>query len=124
MPVEEKLSSEAPEQGLITVQVVYGAAARLVISADLRVATGTTAAAALRLSRLAEGMDAALLDSLELAMAGRRCQPTTVLRDGDRLELLRPLIVDPKEARRQRYKRDGVRRIVKRQPLRQRPSER
>jgi hypothetical protein len=124
VPVENKVSPTAPEQGLIAVQMVYGAAARQVLCADLQVAPGTTAAAALRMSRLAEGLDAALLDSLELAVAGRRCQPTTVLRDGDRLELLRPLIVDPKEARRQRYKRDGVRRIVKRQPLRQRPSER
>jgi putative ubiquitin-RnfH superfamily antitoxin RatB of RatAB toxin-antitoxin module len=29
----------------------------------------------------------------------------TVLRDRDRVEIYRPLIVDPKEARRQRYKR-------------------
>jgi len=28
--------------------------------------------------------------------------PATVLRDGDRLELLRPLLMDPKEARRRR----------------------
>jgi putative ubiquitin-RnfH superfamily antitoxin RatB of RatAB toxin-antitoxin module len=31
--------------------------------------------------------------------------PETPLRDRDRVELYRPLIVDPKEARRQRYKR-------------------
>jgi uncharacterized protein len=29
----------------------------------------------------------------------------TCLRDGDRVEIYRPLTVDPKEARRQRYKR-------------------
>lgn len=36
------------------------------------------------------------------------CKPKptdTPLRDRDRVELYRPLIVDPKEARRQRYKR-------------------
>jgi putative ubiquitin-RnfH superfamily antitoxin RatB of RatAB toxin-antitoxin module len=33
-----------------------------------------------------------------------RAQPlTAVLRDGDRVEVYRPLTVDPKEARRQRY---------------------
>jgi uncharacterized protein len=31
--------------------------------------------------------------------------PETPLREGDRVELYRPLTVDPKEARRQRYKR-------------------
>ena len=33
------------------------------------------------------------------------CEMATVLRDRDRVEIYRPLIVDPKESRRQRYKR-------------------
>lgn len=33
---------------------------------------------------------------------GRVCEASHVLRDGDRLELLRPLAIDPKEARRRR----------------------
>jgi putative ubiquitin-RnfH superfamily antitoxin RatB of RatAB toxin-antitoxin module len=33
----------------------------------------------------------------------------TPLHAGDRVELTRDLLVDPKEARRQRYRRDGVR---------------
>jgi len=40
---------------------------------------------------------------------GRVVAPDTVLRDGDRLELYRPLTVDPKEARRQRFARQGAR---------------
>ena len=36
------------------------------------------------------------------AVYGVAATPATVLRDGDRLELLRPLEVDPKEARRRR----------------------
>ena len=36
------------------------------------------------------------------AVFGERVTTATVLRDGDRLELLRPLLVDPKEARRRR----------------------
>jgi putative ubiquitin-RnfH superfamily antitoxin RatB of RatAB toxin-antitoxin module len=35
---------------------------------------------------------------------------STPLRPGDRVELYRPLTVDPKEARRLRYRRDGVKR--------------
>ncbi len=36
------------------------------------------------------------------AVHGERAQPTHVLRDGDRVELLGPLQADPKEARRSR----------------------
>lgn len=44
-----------------------------------------------------------------LAIWGRRCALDKALRDGDRLEWLRPLQVDPKEARRLRYRRTGGR---------------
>ena len=36
------------------------------------------------------------------AVFGERVEPATGLRDGDRLELLRPLRADPKDARRRR----------------------
>ena len=36
------------------------------------------------------------------AVHGERATPQTVLREGDRLELLGPLLADPKDARRQR----------------------
>ena len=36
------------------------------------------------------------------ALHGERATPETRLRDGDRVELLRPLAIDPKEARRRR----------------------
>lgn len=40
----------------------------------------------------------------KLGVWGRACLPTDLLRDRDRVELYRPLTVDPKEARRQRYR--------------------
>jgi putative ubiquitin-RnfH superfamily antitoxin RatB of RatAB toxin-antitoxin module len=42
--------------------------------------------------------------SVEAGVWGRRQPLQTTLRDRDRVELYRPLRVDPKEARRQRYK--------------------
>ena len=42
---------------------------------------------------------------LQVGVWGRKCDVTAVLRDRDRVELYRPLTVDPKEARRLRYKR-------------------
>lgn len=40
---------------------------------------------------------------------GRVMPLDTVLRDGDRVELYRPLLVDPKVARRERFARQGAR---------------
>lgn len=36
------------------------------------------------------------------AIHGLRCDTAQLLRDGDRIELLRPLVADPKDARRRR----------------------
>ena len=48
--------------------------------------------------------------ALQAGVWSRACEHDALLRDGDRVELYRPLRVDPKEARRQRYRRDGLRR--------------
>ena len=66
------------------------------------------AAAALQLPPGATVADAARVSGLPLediagyAVFGERVTPTTPLRDGDRVELLRPLLADPKDARRRR----------------------
>lgn len=93
----------------ISVTVVYAAAPHQIATVVLQLPAGTTAADALRASGLARHLDAQTLDSLTLGLWGRVCAPATVLRQDDRLELLRPLLVDPKEARRVRYRRDGLR---------------
>jgi hypothetical protein len=41
-------------------------------------------------------------EAVAYAVFGQRVEGDTLLRDGDRLEMLRPLLADPKEARRQR----------------------
>ena len=47
--------------------------------------------------------DSDIPDSVvECAVFGVRVGPDEGLQDGDRLELLRPLLIDPKEARRRR----------------------
>lgn len=45
-----------------------------------------------------------------LAIHGRKIDPGTKLRDGDRIELLRPLAADPNAARRRRAQRPAGRR--------------
>lgn len=63
----------------------------------LELPDGATAGDALRACGLTDGYPLA-----GLAVFGRRVGEEAVLRDGDRLELLRALAIDPKEARRRR----------------------
>ena len=44
---------------------------------------------------------------LGLAVFGRRVEPVDTVSEGDRIEVLRPLEIDPKEARRLRALRSG-----------------
>lgn len=93
----------------ITIEVVYAAAPHDVRHVSLRLREGSTLADALRASRLLDDMSAAQADALQAGIWGRVAGLDTSLREGDRVELTRALLVDPKEARRQRYRRDGVR---------------
>ena len=97
----------------IAVEVVFGAAPQQVDRVALRLPFGATALDALRASGLGERLGPAVLDSLQLGLWGRLCAPDTVLRDLDRLELLRPLLADPMEARRRRLRRDGLRKVAR-----------
>lgn len=57
-------------------------------------------------ARVADALQAAALEeagqAAGIAVFGVNATPQTELDDGDRVELLRPLLVDPKEARRRR----------------------
>jgi uncharacterized protein len=63
---------------------------------ELQLAAGATVADAIA----ASGFDSVGISGY--AIHGERADSAAMLRDGDRLELLRPLQADPKEARRRR----------------------
>lgn len=65
-------------------------------SCTLRLEPGATVEQAVAAAGWAGG------DEVAYAVHGMRVPPGTLLRTGDRIELLRPLIADPKEARRRR----------------------
>jgi len=65
---------------------------------DLELPEGACVSDALQATRIAQQGVAGH------AIHGERATPQTPLREGDRLELLGPLLVDPKEARRERAK--------------------
>jgi hypothetical protein len=94
----------------VEVEVVYAAAPHRVVMRALRLPAGATVADALRASGLVDVLSAEDLAPLEPGIWGRAVPGDTRLRDGDRVELTRPLTVDPKEARRLRYRRDGLKR--------------
>lgn len=57
------------------------------------------------------------LATLKVGLWGRQRPLDTLLRDHDRIEVYRPLTVDPKEARRLRYRAAGERIVTRHRPL-------
>jgi putative ubiquitin-RnfH superfamily antitoxin RatB of RatAB toxin-antitoxin module len=87
------------ETALLHVQVAFSAAPGQCALLALQLPPGSTLADAWRASGFPQ-------EDLKAGIWGKAKTPDTVLRDHDRVELYRPLTVDPKEARRQRYQRD------------------
>lgn len=71
----------------------------------LSVAPGTTVAAAVALSGLAQRYSEIDPGSMRIGIFGCIVAGDTVLRDGDRVEIYRALVADAKQARRRRVKR-------------------
>jgi putative ubiquitin-RnfH superfamily antitoxin RatB of RatAB toxin-antitoxin module len=88
----------------IAVSVVYALPDRGT-QIELRLPSGATVADAIQRSGLA-GLHPEV-DTLRcpVGIFGRRVQRYRVLADGDRVELYRPLLADPKDARRHRARR-------------------
>ncbi|MFN3611480.1 RnfH family protein [Tepidimonas sp.] len=91
------------------VTVVWASAPRTVREVTLDLPDGATVAQALAHTGWGLGPIDAGPDGLAASIWGRRACPDTPLREGDRLELTRPLRVDPKVARRERFQRQGAR---------------
>jgi putative ubiquitin-RnfH superfamily antitoxin RatB of RatAB toxin-antitoxin module len=107
-PSESDERNDAAHCATIGVHVVCALAPHQWLQASLRLPAGATALQALKASGLIDQLPPGLLDHLVLGLWGRACPAETALHDGDRVELTRPLEVDPKEARRLRYRRDGL----------------
>ncbi len=86
----------------VSVEVVYCARAGAVDAVHLKLQRGATLDQALHASGLLD-RHALAAATVQAGLWGRVQPPDTVLRDRDRIEIYRPLTVDPKEARRLRY---------------------
>lgn len=84
----------------LRVEVVFADVAR-VCAKTVRLERGASVADAVRASGIAEEIGGTI-DCSRVGVFGRVVSATTPLRDGDRVEIYRPLKIDPKEARRRR----------------------
>ena len=94
----------APAEPRLQIEVVYCPQPGVTDLVALALPPGTLLGEALAASGLLE-RHALNPEGLRLGIWGRVREPGAVLRDLDRVEIYRPLTVDPKEARRLRYKR-------------------
>jgi hypothetical protein len=92
----------------ITVKVVY-ALPDGAIEIEVELPSGATVADAIARSRIAERHPEAALDRAPTGIFGKRAGRDATLQNGDRVELYRPLQVDPKAARSRRAGSRGTR---------------
>jgi uncharacterized protein len=91
---------------LIEVEVIYCARPGHADSVSLQLAVGTLLRDALQASGLLE-RHALSIEGLRVGIWSREKPLATPLRDRDRVEIYRPLVMDPKEARRLRHRNEG-----------------
>jgi len=93
----------------IRVEVAYGTPQRqLVLPAEMP--AGSTLEEAIERSGIRDEFPGLVVDPAAVGVFGKKMPMNYALRDGDRVEIYRPLIADPREARRLRAQADGKRR--------------
>lgn len=90
----------AAETAMIAIEVAGALPDRQVV-VPLQVPAGTTVAEAVNQSGIAERLPGLEIDPDRLGVFGKPRGPDEVVREGDRVEVYRPLTADPKEIRRQ-----------------------
>jgi len=97
------------EQTMINVEVAYALENKQALL-ELQVIEGTTALQAAQQSGITGKFEGIDLENSKLGIFSKVVAPSQVLRDGDRVEIYRPLIADPKEVRKARAARAKERR--------------
>jgi hypothetical protein len=85
----------------ISLEVVYGTPEKQALL-EVVVEEGTTVEQAILASGIVKRFPDINLDILKVGIWNRTCKLTDFPKKGDRIEIYRPLIADPKEARRRR----------------------
>jgi len=93
----------------LTLIVAMAPAPRQVLEQVLSLPAPTTVMQALRATGWLEAGEGIDLNRYTVSVWGRRAGWDQPLREGDRVELCRALVVDPKVARRERFAKQGAR---------------
>lgn len=95
------------DSGTVSIRVSVSWSEREGVGEELTLSLpiGATALDAIRASGLLERHAAIDLSTQPIGVWGRACELTTRLKQADRVEIYRPLAIDPKEARRLRATR-------------------
>jgi len=91
---------------VITIEVAYGTAENQSLI-ELRVQRGTTLIEAIRRSGIADKFPEINLIDARKGIFGKFAEDDKVLENHDRIEIYRPLLFDPREARRRRASREA-----------------
>jgi putative ubiquitin-RnfH superfamily antitoxin RatB of RatAB toxin-antitoxin module len=94
------MTADEFDDGLIAVEVAFAAPEAQAIVA-VNVASGTTAEEAVVQSGISKRF-AEVEMPMPLGIFGHAVKPDYVLREGDRVEIYRPLLADPKEVRKRK----------------------
>lgn len=108
--------AKATEPTTLNIELVWSPQAGTVQHASLKVEVGCTVIQALQACP-AFADQLPRLSLLKVGVWGRLRPLDTCLREHDRIEVYRPLTVDPKEARRLRYRNRGERIVSRHRPL-------
>ena len=91
------------------ITVAYSPAPREVLEWILQLPEGATVREAVQASGLAAACPGLDLAACGAGVWGKPCAWDATLRERDRVEVYRPLLVDPKVARRERFRKQGAR---------------
>ena len=95
-------------RSLIAIEVAYATPQKQVLL-GLSVCVGATVAEGIEQSAIRDEFPELAMDITRVGIFSRKVSLNHVLREGDRIEIYRPLLVDPKEARRQKAKSEAAR---------------
>jgi uncharacterized protein len=95
------VNQASDHDNLIEVEVAYANPDEQII-VKLQLSKGNNAEQAINLSGILQRLPEISNFELKIGIFGVVCKPDHILKQGDRVEIYRPLIHDPKDARRKR----------------------
>ena len=96
----------------LSIMLVYSPRPRVVIECALTVEQGRTVSSVLQNTSLLAEIPGGQMTTATIGVWGRKVPLTYILRDRDRVEVYRPLTVDPKVARRERFVGQGAKKAA------------